>query len=191
MKHFFTFCALLAGFGMFAQQTHHINWEMGISSTDASLSIDEGDTVMWTFTDGVPHSVTSGDGSTETFDSGILNAGSTYSYTFTVVGDNPYACAVHPSMQGVITVNSLSVDEKNIRNFTMSPNPGSTEIFIELPQFSENMKIEVYDLLGKLIYSQPMETIRSTIDVSTWANGVYSIKMTNGAFSQTKRFIKN
>ena len=191
MKHFFTFCALLAGFAMFAQQTHHIDWEMGITTAEASLTIDQGDTVMWTFTDNLPHSVTSGGGSAETFDSGILNAGSTYSYTFNVVGENPYACAVHPSMQGTITVNSLGVDEKNIRDFKMSPNPVTTEIFIELPGFVENLHIEVHDILGKLIYSQPVESLRSSINVSAWAKGVYVMKLTNGDISQTRRFIKN
>ncbi|PZD79560.1 T9SS type A sorting domain-containing protein [Mesonia sp. K7] len=91
-----------------AQTTHTINWQTGISNANASLTIDVGDTVEWIFTDAVPHSVTSDAGSTETFDSTTLPAGSTWSYTFTVAGSNPYFCAVHPSMQGTITVNPVS-----------------------------------------------------------------------------------
>lgn len=94
---------MCAAFGLNAQQTHNLDWYMGISSTDASLTIEEGDTVIWTFTDAVPHSVTNDPGSTETFDSGIQTGG-TYTYTFTQVGVNPYHCAVHPAMVGTITV---------------------------------------------------------------------------------------
>ncbi|HLU80847.1 MAG TPA: T9SS type A sorting domain-containing protein [Flavobacteriaceae bacterium] len=94
---------LFASFVMSAQQTHHLNWFMGVTSAQASITIEEGDTVIWTFTDAVPHSVTSNAGSTETFDSGIQTGG-TFSYTFTIAGTNPYRCIVHPSMVGTITV---------------------------------------------------------------------------------------
>ena len=91
-----------------AQTTYNLDWYTGISSEDASLIIDAGDTVIWTFTDGAPHSVTSDTGSNETFDSGTLDAGSTYQYTFTEAGVNDYHCEVHPSMVGTITVNAFT-----------------------------------------------------------------------------------
>lgn len=91
-----------------AQTTYNLDWYTDISSEDASLIIDAGDTVIWTFTDGAPHSVTSDTGSNETFDSGTLDAGSTYQYTFTEAGVNDYHCEVHPSMVGTITVNAFT-----------------------------------------------------------------------------------
>lgn len=189
MKHLL-FSLLFVSFGMFAQETHHLNWFMGISMEDASIEISEGDTVIWTFTDGPPHSITSDSGSTETFDSGILDPGSTYSHEFTQVGSNPYFCSVHPSMQGIITVSALGVEERNLREFTMLPNPGLTEFSIELPRRIDNLKIEVYDLLGNLVYDENMETSVSTVNVSTWASGIYLVKVSNGKISNTKRFIK-
>lgn len=115
MKNLTLICMLLMGVSMMAQTTHNLNWYMGISTTDASLTIDEGDTVIWTFTD-ASHSVTNDAGSTETFDSGTLAVGSTYQYTFTSVGTNPYHCNLHPSMMGVITVNAVALcaDPSNI-----------------------------------------------------------------------------
>lgn len=104
MKKIIFLIACLFGYVVHAQTTHNLDWYMGISMTDASIEIEEGDTVIWTFTDGPPHSITSDAGSTESFDSGILPSGSTFSYTFTLVGSNPYHCDVHPSMMGVITV---------------------------------------------------------------------------------------
>lgn len=96
--------ALFAAIGLNAQQTHNLNWFFGITPAQASITIEPGDTVIWTFTDAMPHSVTSDTGSTETFDSGIQTGG-TYSYTFTQIGTNPYFCVPHgQSMTGVITV---------------------------------------------------------------------------------------
>lgn len=100
---------LLIGFCMSvfwinAQTTYNLDWYMGISMDDASLEVEVGDTVIWTFTDGPPHSITSDVGSSESFDSGTLPSGSTFSHTFSTVGTNAYHCEVHPSMMGVITV---------------------------------------------------------------------------------------
>lgn len=182
---------MIAGLTMAAQTTHNLDWFIGISASEASITIDEGDTVIWTLTDTAPHTVTSDGGSTETFDSGTLSAGSTFSYTFTVAGVNPYHCNFHSGMTGVITVEDLGVEEKSIRNFSMSPNPASTEISIGLPTRIENARVVVFNLLGERIYKVPFDALNTTINVSAWSDGVYLVKVTNGSLSQTKRFIKN
>jgi plastocyanin len=66
------------------------------------LTITVGDTVTWTNSDTVPHTVTSDDGGP--LDSGIIDAGATWSYTFTEPGTYSFYCEVHPSMQGTVTV---------------------------------------------------------------------------------------
>lgn len=74
------------------------------------LTVAVGTTVTWTNSDIIPHTVTSGlsDGVTLTpdgfFDSSFLNAGDTFSYTFTEAGEFPYYCLPHPWMQGKVTV---------------------------------------------------------------------------------------
>ena len=59
------------------------------------VEISKGTTVIWTNDDGVPHTVTSISGA---FDSGNINPGQTYSYTFNQAGPFEYRCANHPSM---------------------------------------------------------------------------------------------
>jgi plastocyanin len=49
----------------------------------------------------VPHTATATD---RTFDSGILDPGKSYSYTFEKAGTFDYACLVHPQMKGTIVV---------------------------------------------------------------------------------------
>ena len=59
------------------------------------VEISKGTTVTWTNDDGVPHTVTSISGA---FDSGNIDPGKTYSYTFNQAGPFEYSCTNHPSM---------------------------------------------------------------------------------------------
>jgi nitrite reductase (NO-forming) len=75
-----------------------------------TLTIEAGTTVRWTNEDTVAHTVTSGtsDGSVGTadgaFDSGFINPGETWEYTFDDPGEYDYFCAPHPWMVGVVVV---------------------------------------------------------------------------------------
>ena len=58
--------------------------------------------MTWENIDGADdHTVTSNDGA---FDSGVLAAGSAFEHTFDTPGAFPYFCAIHPEMEGTITV---------------------------------------------------------------------------------------
>ena|SRR3972149_4999509 len=59
------------------------------------VEISKGTTVIWTNDDGVRHTVTSISGA---FDSGNIDPGKTYSYTFNQAGPFEYSCAIHPSI---------------------------------------------------------------------------------------------
>lgn len=72
-----------------------------IAFEPAQLEISVGTTVIWTNQDPVPHSATASEG---TFDSGILDEGGTFRYTFDAVGTFEYVCVVHPNMRASITV---------------------------------------------------------------------------------------
>jgi amicyanin len=75
----------------------------GFKYVPASVHIKVGDTVTWTQVDKVKHTVTIVTGP-ENFDSGLLNAGQTYSHTFTKPGTYSYKCTPHPNMRGEVIV---------------------------------------------------------------------------------------
>lgn len=64
-----------------------------------SLTINKGDTVIWTNQDAMPHKI-SGSG----FVSNNLSNGQSYSFTFKDAGNYEYICSIHPSMKGKIIV---------------------------------------------------------------------------------------
>jgi plastocyanin len=68
----------------------------------SSLTVQANTTIKWTNKDGVAHTVTSDTG---LFDSGSMNNGSTFSYTFKNPGTYFYHCTPHPSMTASVTAN--------------------------------------------------------------------------------------
>jgi plastocyanin len=74
---------------------------VGFAYQPAILEIAVGDTVAWTNNDGVAHTVTADD---DSWDSGIIGAGGTYSRTFDSAGVYPYYCTLHPYMTGTLYV---------------------------------------------------------------------------------------
>lgn len=69
----------------------------------ATLSIKVGTTVKWVNQTTAPHTVASTPSGP--LNSPTLNAsGGTFSYTFAAAGTYAYACSIHPSMTGSITV---------------------------------------------------------------------------------------
>lgn len=69
----------------------------------ASITVKVGTTVTWTNNDSANHTVTS-DGSEDTFDSGSLATGKTFSHTFSKTGTFKYRCTFHPDMTGSVLV---------------------------------------------------------------------------------------
>ncbi|RLD28292.1 MAG: hypothetical protein DRI75_07105 [Bacteroidetes bacterium] len=90
-----------------------------------------------------------------------------------------------------LTFALLGIDDYNKIQFSMSPNPATSNLKIVLPSNLTNSSIEIYDMLARKIFEGKMiNTHFSIIDVSAWNSGVYLVKVSNNNSTQTKRFIK-
>lgn len=120
------FSVLQAGTGGDSGHTHDTTAEVGAevvipanaflpanadnAYSPLQLTIPVGTTVRWTNEDTISHTVTSGtsDGTVGSadgrFDSGFVNPGETFTFTFTEAGEYPYFCSPHPWMKGTVTV---------------------------------------------------------------------------------------
>ncbi|ABX13250.1 multicopper oxidase domain-containing protein [Nitrosopumilus maritimus] len=78
------------------------NPEITESYDPIAIQVDSGTTVTWTNDDSVVHTVTDNENS---FDSGFIQAGNTWSYSFDNPGEFDYICTLHPWMKGTISVN--------------------------------------------------------------------------------------
>ena len=83
-------------------RTHHIEIR-GMEFVPATLDVAVGDTVVWTNTDVLPHTVTTSIPSPMTFDSQAIAAKQQWQYEITAPGDYAYVCTYHPTMHAKLT----------------------------------------------------------------------------------------
>jgi len=74
---------------------------LGYSPDTITIVIGVNNTVVWVNDDNMPHTVTA---TNKLFDSGNMNPGDTFSYTFTSPGTYTYGCSYHPWMKGTVIV---------------------------------------------------------------------------------------
>ncbi len=76
------------------------------SPATVRLVIGVNNTVTWVNRDTAPHTVTSTSvpSGASSFNSGTLNSGASFTYTFGTAGNYTYGCSFHPWMGGQVTV---------------------------------------------------------------------------------------
>ena len=73
----------------------------------ASLQLAAGDTLTWSQDGAEQHTITADDGS---FDSGLINPGDVFAFTFDVSGTYPYYCQIHGAPGGIGMAGIVVVD---------------------------------------------------------------------------------
>lgn len=189
MKTFITLLVTLLPTLTFAQTTYNLDWFSGVSVADASVTIEVGDTVEWTWMDALPHTVSSDNDAAEFFESGtITGMGQTFSHTFTVVGENGYECEIHSNMDGIITVvSSLGIEDKFRANLKHYPNPVRETLTVTSLLVLDQYK--VYDIHGKVLHTKAVQSNVLDIDFSQLATGVYFVQVYSNGISETLQVI--
>ena len=188
--------------GIVAQTVNTVTIDWSFNSTpsatgnsNASRTIEIGDTVTWNWYASGTHNVKSAVSATEPFESEFFGNGGTYSKTFNSLGSNDYVCSPHSgNMFGTITVvaeGALSTSEARRLKFEMFPNPASDKVRIQLPSGAENATVEFYDSLGRLALSKKVTRINNKMDVNALSKGVYILKVFTADQIGSQKFIKN
>ncbi len=97
--------------------------------------------------------------------------------------------------QEVYTVNvisddcSIGLDEAILGQITVSPNPSSGVFSIASPSSMHNYSLQVINQLGKVVYSDVVqdESVQKSIDLSSLAAGVYSLRINSSDQMIVKR----
>ena len=185
------FILLNASISLTAQTTYNLDWGLNINGAAASLTIERGDTVEWTWVDNLQHNVASTASAQESFNSGLIQGqGSTWSYTFTEVGVNDYVCTPHSSsMFGTITVEqALSIDEKFARNLVFSLNQNTGRLMVQSLMSMD--ELVVYNLLGVPQMRVGVSSKFAEVDFSALVTGVYLVKLKSGNAQTTFKVVK-
>ena len=115
--------------------------------------------------------------------------------TLNVVGayENNFDFGNKHSTKGTntLTFSLLGIEDVNRIQFSMSPNPATSNLKIVLPSNLTNSSVEIFDMLARKIFDGKMiNTHFSIINVSAWNSGVYLVKVSNNNSTRTKRFVK-
>ena len=90
---------------------------------------------------------------------------------------------------GVYNSATASINANEFENFKMYPNPlNGNKLYFNV---SDNVNIEIYSVLGKLIQSSKITESKKDMDVSNLATGIYLVKISNGNQFVTKKIMKN
>ena len=88
-----------------------------------NTTVTPGTTVTWVNNDQTPHTATANNGA---FDSGTLQPGQSYSFTFNKPGTYAYHCNIHPDMTATVTVSSASGSASASSSGSASPTASAT-----------------------------------------------------------------
>ena len=82
------------------------------------------------------------------------------------------------------------VIETETGQISIYPNPVRNDLKVTLPQTLSNGQIDIYDLIGSKVYSQPLNTTKD-FDMSALRTGIYVARISeNGKIISTKKFTK-
>ena len=117
----------------------------------------------------------------------LLSDGDIYSFTIDPTIEesiNAYRFEIAFSME------SLSASEFDTAQLQLYPNPVQNEFRINTPWSGEELRVEIYNLLGQKIAHQSFTSETIQMDASTWSEGVYVVKVKKGKEVFTTKMIK-
>ena len=107
----------------------------------SQITVNAGDTVVWRNTDSIAHTVTANDGR---FDSGTIQPGSSFLYTFTSGGSYSYHCTFHNGMIGTVSVVSPTYSQQQTYG------PPQTYSAYTNPSTAEQLRAQAQALLARV-----------------------------------------
>ena len=152
------------------------------SSTNTTNGQFNGTASVDTITGGIaPYTVQWSNGQGSKTITGL--AGGTY---IAVVSDQ-YGCQHYDTVivNTITGVNMLNSDA----SFSIYPNPAKTEFTVELGQLNKETTLTMKDVLGQTIFTKTVVTLKTKIDLTNFAGGVYLIELMQGDSKTTKQVV--
>ncbi len=141
------------------------------NSTDAT-------TYSWDFGDGVGSSTATSPSYT------YPPSGGTYNVVLTATN----SCGTNQSTQ-VVTIISTGINNNSIDAIiNIYPNP-STGLFKITNSSNSKILVEVYNVIGEIVFSKEITSQNSTLDLSSFNAGVYSMKITGNMNTIFKKLL--
>ncbi|MCB0478866.1 MAG: T9SS type A sorting domain-containing protein [Crocinitomicaceae bacterium] len=135
------------------------------------------DSYLWDF----------GDGSTSTLENPlhVYSWKGDFVVTLTVTGECGTAV-----FTDTINLDVVGVDENELVEFNLYPNPTNGEVTITFNQTLQNASLDFIDATGRILLSKEITSNQMNFSVSQFENGVYFVKVNGAGFTRTSRLVK-
>jgi hypothetical protein len=104
------------------------------------------------------------------------------------INDNASGCNSQAEVEAACEVGLNEIPTKN--QFTICPNPSSTQITIETSAVPTKFQISIFNLNGQEVIHQQIKEPRTVIDISYLPGGVYFVRMTGERSVSVEKFVK-
>ena len=74
-------------------------------------------------------------------------------------------------------------------SFSIYPNPAKTSFTVEMSQLNKETTISMKNVLGQTIFNKTVVTLKTIIDLTNFAEGVYLIELTQGDTKTIKQVV--
>lgn len=87
------------------------------------------------------------------------------------------------TVKSAVSVSELTEDEVSIY-----PNPANDKIYVEIPNNNKS-QLSIVDITGQELYSSPINSKKSEIDLRSFAKGIYFVKIKSSGKEVTKKIV--
>jgi Secretion system C-terminal sorting domain len=81
----------------------------------------------------------------------------------------------------------------NVKGWQLSPNPANTEALLQFNfDNPQSLTVDIFNAAGQMVTNYNLPTSQAGtlgIDVSSWANGVYSVRLSRGEVKEVKQLV--
>jgi len=110
---------------------------------------------------------------------------------FKVIGTSIDGTLISEEISSASSSVSLSIADFNPNGVKLYPNPVSNELTLEFNNAIENLKLEIIDVRGRVLFSdETKQTSLKKINVSAFPQGVYFIRIYSESVEDFLRFVK-
>lgn len=71
----------------------------------------------------------------------------------------------------------LGINDAQILNFSMYPNPSDNKVTLQLPSGTNNAQAQVFDYLGKTLILKDITSSNSSLNISNLSSGIYFVRI--------------
>lgn len=195
-KQLLSLCLLFAGTAVFAQ-TKHVITASGLSYVPDSIAVQVGDTIEFNVgathpTVQVSQSTWNSNGTTPLAGGFDFQSGQG-SFVVSQVGVMYYVCQNHVAsgMKGRIFAFGINLEEKNLREVSIYPNPAGDELQLSLP-YSPDLKLRIINMTGQVVQQLKVSpgNEEQHFDISNLEAGSYLLQISDGKHARDLRFMK-